>query len=77
MIRIAANHRVIFKLTEAPGKGHVIGTADVLITQEQHAVLEQLRANFGKKTVVMYRVGKADALKLGANAARQLFDSHG
>ncbi|MND54279.1 hypothetical protein D3C80_453360 [compost metagenome] len=77
MLRITAGHRMILQLAEAPGEGHVLGAGDVLITQEHHAVLEQLGTNLGKQTIVMHRVGQVDADQFGANAAGQLFDFHG
>jgi hypothetical protein len=36
---------VVLQLAEAPGEGHVLGTADVLVAQEQHPMLEQQARN--------------------------------
>jgi hypothetical protein len=77
MVRIAAGHRMILQFTKATGESHVLGATDVLITQEHHPVLEQLGTYFGKKTVVVDRVGEVDADQFRADVGGQLFDSHG
>ena len=68
---------MIFQLAETTGEGHVFGTADVLIAQEHHPMLQQLGTNLGKKTVVVHRVSEVDADQFGADVAGQLFDFHG
>ena len=39
MLRIAAGDRMVFQLAEAAREGHMLGARDVLIAQEQHAML--------------------------------------
>ncbi|MCY1430561.1 hypothetical protein D9M71_465110 [compost metagenome] len=77
MLRIAACDRVILQLAEAAGEGDVLGTADVLVAQEQHLVLEQQLADLGEQAVVAGGVGQAYAADFGADAAGQLFNTHG
>ncbi|MCY1418893.1 hypothetical protein D9M71_344630 [compost metagenome] len=67
MLRIAAGHRVVFQLAEATSEGHVFGTGDVLVTQEHHAVLDQLGANLGEKAVVVDGVSQVDANEFRTN----------
>ena len=76
MVRVAAKHRMVFQLTEAPGEGHVIGATDVLVPEEQHAMLEQLGTDLSEQARVMNGIGKVDAGKLGANVTGKLFDLH-
>jgi hypothetical protein len=74
---MAADHRVILQFAETLGKGHMLGATDVLVTQEQHAMLEQLGADLGEQTIVMDGIGEVHAEQFGANAAGELFDLHG
>jgi len=48
----------------------------VLVTQEQHTVPEQLRAQLLEQVVVMDRVSQVDAAYLGTDRTGQLFDVH-
>ena len=77
VIRVATDDRVIFQLTEAAGKGRVLGATDVLITHEQHAMLEQLGTDLGEQALIMNGIGKVDARQLCTNAAGKLFNLHG
>ncbi|MNY82098.1 hypothetical protein D3C86_2240170 [compost metagenome] len=54
----------------------MIGAAEVLVAQEQHAMLEQLDADLGEQAVVVDGVGQLDADQLGADGTGQLFDLH-
>lgn len=76
VLRVASCHRVVLQLAEATGEGHVFGTAEVLVAQEQHTVLKQLLAQLGEQVVVVNRVGQVDATHLGTDRASQLFDVH-
>ncbi len=58
MLRVAAGHRVVFQLAEATGEGDVLGAADVLVTQEQHLVLEQQLAQLGEQPFVARRIAQ-------------------
>ena len=40
MIGIAAGHRMVFEFPEMPGEGDMLGAGDVLVTKEQHLVLQ-------------------------------------
>ncbi|MNG31012.1 hypothetical protein D3C84_1167490 [compost metagenome] len=55
----------------------MLGATEVLVAQEQHAVLEQLGADRREQAIVMDGVGEVDADQLGANVVGQLFDLHG
>ncbi|MNV95726.1 hypothetical protein D3C71_1906520 [compost metagenome] len=76
MLGVAAGHRMVLQLAEASGKRHVLGAAEVLITQEQHSVRKQQRAQLREQVVVVDRVGQVDPAYLGANRTGQLFDVH-
>ncbi|MNY80832.1 hypothetical protein D3C86_2220720 [compost metagenome] len=67
---------MILQLAETAGEGHVLGAGDVLVAQEQHAVLEQLGTNFAEQAVVMDGIGELDADQFGADVAGQLFNLH-
>ena len=45
MVGIAPGHRVILELAEMARERDVLGPRDVLIAEEEHAVLEQQRAD--------------------------------
>ncbi|MNQ73955.1 hypothetical protein D3C85_887020 [compost metagenome] len=77
MLRITAGHRMILQLAEAAGEGHVIGTAEVLVAQEQHLVLEQQLPDLGEQAVVACRVAQVHATDFGADGTGQLFYLHG
>ncbi|MNC29899.1 hypothetical protein D3C75_781670 [compost metagenome] len=77
MLRVAAGHRMVLQLAEAAGEGHMLGAAEVLVTQEQHAMLEQLGADLGKQAIVVDGVGQLDADQFGTDGTGQLFDLHG
>ncbi|MNP39633.1 hypothetical protein D3C76_1332180 [compost metagenome] len=76
VVGVAADHRVVLQLAEAPGERYMLGVADVLVAQEQHAVLEQLLANFGEQPIVMDGVGQVQADQFRTDGAGQLFDLH-
>ncbi len=48
MFRIAARHRMIFQFPEAARKCHMLRARDLLVAQEQHAVLKQCRPDLAK-----------------------------
>ncbi|MNR02292.1 hypothetical protein D3C85_1181370 [compost metagenome] len=77
MLRVAAGHRMVLQLAEAAGEGHMLGATEVLVTQEQHAMLEQLGADLGKQAIVVDGVGQLDADQFGTDGTGQLFDLHG
>jgi hypothetical protein len=52
MVRIAANDRMVLELAEVTRESDVLRARDVLVAEEQHAVLEQQRANLGDETGV-------------------------
>ena len=54
----------------------MLGTAEGLLAQKQHAMPEQLLADLGEQSVVMNGVSQVHADQFGANAAGQLFDLH-
>jgi hypothetical protein len=60
---------MVFQLAEAPGKGHVLGTRQVLVAQEQHLVAQQRRPDLRKKRVIAHRVGQPHAGQFGADGA--------
>jgi hypothetical protein len=76
VLRVAPGHRVVLQLAEATGEGHVLGTAEVLVAQEQHTVLEQLLAQLGEQFVIVNRIGQVDATHLSTDRAGQLFNVH-
>ena len=74
VVRVAARHRVVLELTEAPGEGDMLGAGDVLVAQEQHLVLEQQSLDLGEQIVVVRGVAQVDAEQLGADVAGQRLD---
>ncbi|MCY1533217.1 hypothetical protein D9M68_685320 [compost metagenome] len=70
-------HRVVFEFAEAAGKRHVLGSADVLIAQKEHAIPDQRLTDGRKQTIVVQRVTQADPDQLGTEGTAQLLDSHG
>ena len=52
MVRVAADHRVVFQFAKFAGKGHMLGAGDVLVAEEDHAVLEQRLANLGHQAFI-------------------------
>ncbi|MNT02994.1 hypothetical protein D3C72_1375110 [compost metagenome] len=76
MLRVAAGYWMVFQLTKAPGKCHMVGAANVLLTQEQHSVLEQLRTELLEQIIIVYRIGQVDPGHFGADGTGQLFDVH-
>ncbi|MDT4801631.1 hypothetical protein FQZ97_343410 [compost metagenome] len=76
MLRVAAGHRVVFQLAEAAGKGHVLGTADFLVTQEQDLVLEQQRLDLGEQGVVAGGIAQVHTADFGADGACELLYFH-
>ncbi|MNJ26112.1 hypothetical protein D3C77_205780 [compost metagenome] len=76
VVRVAAGYRVVFQLTKAPGKGHMLGAADVLVAQKQHPVLEQLRPELVEQVVIVNRIRQVNPGHLSADGAGQLFDVH-
>ncbi|MNT82272.1 hypothetical protein D3C72_2219830 [compost metagenome] len=77
MVWVASHHGVILQLAKALSETHMFGMSDVLIAQEQHAMLEQLNANLGEQAIVMDGIREFDADQLRADGAGQLFDFHG
>ncbi len=77
MLGVAAGDRMVFQLAEAARKCDMLARRNVLIAQEQHAVLEQGGTDLGKETIVVDRVGEVDADQFGANGVVELFDTHG
>jgi hypothetical protein len=77
MIRVAAHDGMILELAEATCERDVLGARDVLVAQEQHAVLEQQRPDLGEQRVVARRVAEIDVEELGTDVARELLGSHG
>jgi hypothetical protein len=71
---ITADDRVILELAEAAREGHVVGAADVLVAEEQHAVLEQQAADLGEQIIVDRRRRQAHVAEFGADVASQLLD---
>ncbi|MNE65351.1 hypothetical protein D3C80_1608250 [compost metagenome] len=67
---------MILQLAEAAGEGHVIGPADLLLTQKQHSVPEQEGAELGEQPFIMNGVRQAHAAQFGADMAGQLFYTH-
>ena len=67
MLRVTARHRMVFKVTKAPCKGHVLSTGDVLVSQENHAMLQQSRLDFIEEVGVTRSVTQVDARNFSAN----------
>src|SRR6185369_12591915 len=51
MIRIAAGDRVILELAEALRERDMLGARDVLVAQEQHAMLDEERTDLGEQGI--------------------------
>ena len=49
ILGIAAGDRMVLELAEVPRERDVLGARDVLVAEEQHAVLEQQRADLGRR----------------------------
>jgi len=76
VLRVAARNRMVFQLAEAARERHMLGARDVLVAQEQHAVLEQRCANFSKEPIVANGIGEIHTGQFGADGIGQLFDLH-
>src|SRR5688572_8549104 len=74
MVRIATRHRMIFKLTEMPGKRHMLRPRDVLIAEEYHLVLEQQRLDLGDQLRLAGGHAQIDVAQLCADGAGELLD---
>lgn len=76
MLRIAARNGMVLQLPKAARKRDVLGATDILVTQEQHLVLEQQVANLAEQRRVTYCVTQIQAGELGTDAAGQGFHVH-
>jgi hypothetical protein len=65
---------MVFQLTEVPREGHVLGTRDVLVTEEQHAVLQQQAADLGHQRRVTRGRAQVHVAQLGTERAAQRLD---
>src|SRR6476620_9891190 len=74
MLGVATGDRVVLELTEAPSKADMLGTGNVLVAEEQHAVLQQKRPDLLKEVVVDDGSAEVDVAELGADAAGQLLN---
>ena len=74
MLGIAPGHRVILELAEMARKSDVLGPRDVLIAEEEHAVLEQQRADFHHQFRRARGDAEIDVGELGADGARERLD---
>ncbi len=74
ILRIAARDRMVFELTEVAGERHVFGARDVLVAEEQHAVLQQQRTDLGHQRGVARGDTQVHIRKLGPERTAQRFD---
>jgi hypothetical protein len=65
---------MVLELAEVTRERDVLGPRDVLIAEEEHAVLEQQRANLGDEAGVARRDTEVDVEQLGADRAGQRLD---
>ncbi|MNC17545.1 hypothetical protein D3C75_654300 [compost metagenome] len=76
---VAGQHWVGFELPHAAGKSFVVATGQfvqILVTQEQHLVLEQRGINFVEQVVIAHCVAQVHIEQFRADGTGQLFDSH-
>ena len=71
MLRVTARHRMIFELAKTTRKGHMFGTAHVLVAQEQHLVHQQQATNLAKQRLVVCSVAQAQANQLSPQRTGQ------
>ncbi|CAE6907252.1 conserved protein of unknown function [Pseudomonas marincola] len=76
MIRMAADNGMIFQFAKQAGKSYMLSTANILISQKQHAMLKQLGADLSEQAGIMNCIGKINAQQLCSNVAGQLFNLH-
>jgi len=58
VIGVAADDRMILQLAEPAGERDVVSGGDVLIAQEEHAVLQEQRFQLSEQGLVSRRVGQ-------------------
>ena len=74
MVGMTAHHGMVLQLAEAARKGHVLGTRDVLVAKEHHAMLQQQRPDLGHQQVVLCSRAQVDVAELGADRTGQRLD---
>ncbi len=74
MIGVAAHHRVVLERAEVACEGNVLGASDVLIAEEQHAMLDQQGPDLGHECGVARCGTEAHVGQFGSNRASQGFD---
>ncbi|MNT04912.1 hypothetical protein D3C72_1395100 [compost metagenome] len=74
VIGMAAHHWMVLKLAEAARKGHVLRARDVLVAEEQHAMLQEQRPDFCHLLVVLGCRAQVDVAEFCADRASQGLD---
>ncbi len=74
VVRVAADDRMALEFAETARKGHMRGAADVLIAEEQHAMLQQQRSDLGDQAVVLRGRRQAHVAEFCADGAGELVD---
>ena len=74
IVRIAAGDRVVLQLAEVAGERDVLGARDVLVAEEQHAMLQQQGADLRDQRRVARSDAKVDVGQFGADRAGELLD---
>ena len=69
MVGIATGDRMILELAEMARERDVLGTRDVLIAEEEHAILEQQRADLRHQLRRARRDAEVHVVELGADCA--------
>ena len=67
VLGVAAGDGVVLQRTEALCELHVVGAADVLVTEEQDLVSQEELVDLGEDRGVVRGVGQADVAQLGAD----------
>ena len=65
-----------FQLTKDARKGGMLGIGHVLVTREQHLVLEQQGFDFARHVGIAASLSQIDALDLGTQSAGEWNDFH-
>jgi hypothetical protein len=65
---------MVFQFTEVAREGDVLGAGDVLVTEEQDAMLEQQRADLRDQRWIARGRAEVDVGQFGADRAGDLLD---
>src|SRR4030095_4175297 len=76
MFGVAASNRVILQRPKAMSERDMVGLGDVLITEEQHLMLEQCLLDRAEQVVAGSGFRQGNARNLGADMRREFLGPH-